>query len=131
MSKYNKFSEEKLIAEIKSMHFKFPYIVLAQAMHETNFFVSPIFNENHNLFGMKESYKRINVAKGTQSEHAYYNSWNESVIDYALYTATYLSVLKTEEDYFDYLSENYAEDKQYVFKLKTLIKEKNLKSYFN
>jgi uncharacterized FlgJ-related protein len=131
MSKYNKFTEEKLIEEIKGLHFKFPYIVLAQAMHETNYFKSNIFNENHNLFGMKEANRRINLAKGTQNEHAYYNTWNESLNDYALYASTYLSDLKTEEDYFDYLSQNYAEDKKYVSKLKTIIKDKNLLSNFN
>jgi len=131
MSKYNTFTQDKLVKDIKSLHFKFPYIVLAQAMHETHFFKSPIFNENHNLFGMKLAVVRINLAKGTQNEHAYYNNWNESLIDYALYVSTYLSVLKTEEDYFEYLEQNYAEDKQYVFKLKKIIKENNLHSYFN
>jgi hypothetical protein len=48
-----------------------------------------------------------------------------------LYASTYLSDLKTEEDYFDYLSQNYAEDKKYVSKLKTIIKDKNLLSNFN
>jgi len=131
MSKYNSFSQNRLIRDIKSLHFKFPYIVLAQAMHETNYFKSPIFNENHNLFGMKLAVLRMNIAKGTHNEHAYYDNWNESLVDYALYASTYLSVLKTEEDYFEYLEQNYAEDKQYVTKLKRIIKDNNLQSYFN
>jgi hypothetical protein len=131
MGKYNSFNQEKLVKEIKGLHFKFPHIVLAQAMHETSFFTSPIFKENHNLFGMKEASVRINLTKGTNNEHAYYEDWIESVHDYALYSATYLYDLKSEDDYFDYLQQNYAEDKKYVSKLKTLIKEKNLKSFFN
>jgi hypothetical protein len=55
----------------------------------------------------------------------------DSVIDYALYSATYLSDIKTEGEYFEYLRQNYAEDKSYVTRLKALIKKNNLKAKFN
>ena len=42
----NEFSEEKLIEEINKLNFKFPHIVLAQAILETGHYKSKIFKEN-------------------------------------------------------------------------------------
>lgn len=131
MVKHDKFSTDKLLCMIKELNFSFPDIVFAQAILETNNFKSRIFMENNNLFGMKQSVKRITKARYTQYDHAYYKNWIESVDDYALYSSTYLSSLKTESDYFEYLSQNYAEDSQYVTKLKSIIASMNLKSKFN
>lgn len=131
IGRYNEFSEEKLIEEISKRNFKFPYIILAQAKLETSNFKSNIFIENHNLFGMREAVKRINVAKGTQHEHAYYDSWKESVEDYAYYCATYLSGLSTESEYYSYLSQNYAENKNYVQSVKDMVQKQDLKNKFN
>ena len=130
VAKHNQFTEEKLTNVIQRMHFPFPYIVYAQALHETNYFKSSIFTENHNLFGMRSAVVRINTAKGTQNEHAYYDSWMESVYDYALYSATYLSSLKTEEEYYSYLEQSYAEDSNYVNKIKSIVENDKLKSKF-
>ena len=131
MAKQNKFSPDKLVVMIKELNFSFPEIVYAQAILETNNFKSRIFNENNNLFGMKQAVKRITKARYTQYEHAYYTNWIESLDDYALYASTYLFPLKTENDYFEYLSQNYAADSQYVTKLKKIIASMNLKSKFN
>ena len=130
MAEQNKFSADKLIDMIKEMNFNCPYIVYAQAILETSNFQSRIFKENHNIFGMKQAVIRITKAKGTQYEHAFYKNWIESLDDYALYSSTYLSPLKTESDYFNYLSQNYAEDTRYVSKLKQIIASMNLKSKF-
>ena len=128
---YNGFTEKALIEKIKSLNFKFPYIILAQSYQETGHYKSTIFRENNNLFGMKEAVLRTNLAQGTNRGHAIYDTWQDSVIDYALYSATYLSDIKTEGEYFEYLRQNYAEDKSYVQRLKALIKKNDLKSKFN
>ena len=128
---YNGFTEKALIQKIKSLNFKFPYIILAQSYQETGRYKSTIFRENNNLFGMKEAVLRTNLAQGTNRGHAIYDTWQDSVIDYALYSATYLSDIKTEGEYFEYLRQNYAEDKSYVTRLKALIKKNDLKSKFN
>lgn len=121
MDKQNHFNVDKFVEKINSLHFRFPHIVYAQAILETNTFKSSIFIENNNLFGMKEAKIRLTTAKGTQSEHAYYDNWVESIYDYAFYTSTYLSSIKTEDAYYDYLAQNYAEDPGYVSKLKTIV----------
>jgi uncharacterized FlgJ-related protein len=127
---YNGFSESKLIEKIDQLNFRYPHIILAQAKLESGHFKSTIFLENNNMFGMKEAKLRANLAKGTNRNHAYYATWQESVIDYALYYSTYLSDIKTEGEYFEYLKQNYAEDKTYVQRLKQIIKKQDLKSKF-
>jgi len=124
------FSQEKLIELIKRMNFQFPYIVLAQAIHESNNFKSSLFLENHNTFGMKCPLQRVNSANGSQRGYAYYDTWKESVYDYGLYTMSYLNKITSEEMYYSFLSQFYAEDPDYVEKLELLIIQKDLKSLF-
>lgn len=128
--KQNEFTKEKFIDKIKSLNFKFPHIVLAQAMLETNNFKSQVFLENNNLFGMKEATMRICTAKGTQFNHAYYDNWVESLYDYAFYSSKYLSDITTENDYLSYLGQSYAQDKEYVVKISNMIKQNQLKEIF-
>lgn len=127
---YNEFSEQSLITKIKQLNFKFPHIVLAQAKLESGNFKSTIFLENHNMFGMREAKLRANLAKGTNRAHAFYDSWQDCVIDYALFYSTYLYDIKTEGEYFEYLRQNYAEDPTYVQRLKQIIKKQDLKNKF-
>lgn len=131
LAERNHFSNEKLISKLREMHFQFPWIVYGQALLETDHFKSRIFKENNNIFGMKEAVKRVNLSHGTQYNHAFYGNWMDSVYDYALYYASYLSRLSTEEEYFNFLSDFYAADPAYVAKLKEIINKENLKSLFN
>jgi len=124
------FTEDKLVRKLKELNVKYPHIVLAQAMLESNQYSSHIFIDNNNLFGMKEARVRIHTAKGTQHKHAYYNTWQESVLDYAFWAATYGSKCKTEQQYFNLLS-GYAEDGGYEAKLKNMINKHQLKLKFN
>ena len=126
----NQFNESKLIQKIKELNFKFPHIVLAQAYQESGRFTSVIFKHNNNLFGMKEAKQRSTLSSGTLHNHAYYNTWSDSVIDYALFYSTYLYSIKTEDEYYDYLKQNYAEDPDYVERLKEIIKTNKLKNKF-
>lgn len=124
------FSQEKMIQLMKDLNIRYPHIVMAQSLIETGHFESKIFKENNNLFGMKQARTRVNTAKGTQYRHAYYDTWQESVYDYAFYQCRYLGNLYNEEDYLDYLSRSYAEDPNYISKIKSLINKEDLKSLF-
>jgi len=121
------FSETKLLTYLKELNVKYPHIIYAQSKLETGNFTSKIFRENNNLFGMKQAVTRATTNKGTQYGHAYFDTWRESVIDYAIYQSRYLSSLKTEDSYYDYLSRNYAEDTNYVSKLRKMIRDEELK----
>jgi uncharacterized FlgJ-related protein len=124
-NKENEFNKERLRAYILELNIRYPHIVLAQAELETGGFKSHIFKTNNNIFGMKEATRRPTTNKGTENGHAYYSNWRESVQDYAMFAAAYLNDLRTENEYFEYLSLNYAEDKGYVNKLKEIIKRNN------
>jgi len=127
----NEFSKDKLITKIKELNFKFPHIVLAQTILETGNYESDMFEKNFNLFGMKEARIRINTAKGTKKGHAYYDSWEESLYDYAFFSSSYLYKIKSDKEYFQYLDKYYAEDPKYTKKLKQIIKKQKLKKLFN
>lgn len=124
--KANEFSPEKLKAYILELNIKFPHIVYAQAKLETGEFKSKIFKENNNLFGLKQAKRRPTTNKGEENGHAYYDNWKESVVDYGFYSARFLCEIKTEDEYFQYLSQNYAEDPNYVVKLKQIIAKSNI-----
>ena len=107
------FSPQALYDYIKELNLAHPDIIFAQAVIESGHFKSVVFKNNHNLFGMKEGYRRPNTCKGVEMNHAYYDTWKESVLDYALFQASYLRSLKTEEQYLEYLDQNYAESGNY------------------
>lgn len=116
-SSEERFSEEnlkKLLIEINIQH---PKVVFAQAKLETFNFKSQVFQENHNLFGMKMPSIRTTTATGEQYNHAIYNNWRESVLDYALRQCRYGSNIETDQDYIRYLGDTYAEDTAYAIKL--------------
>jgi len=125
-----KFSSDTLIYMLKELNVKFPHIVLAQSIVETGHWTSKIFLENNNLFGMKEAYVRVHTAKGTQYGHAYYENWEESVYDYAFYQCRYLGAIRTEDEYFNYLSNSYAEAPNYIKILKQVIVDEKLREKF-
>lgn len=63
--------------------------ITAQAMHETGYkgyyFNSPVMYRNKNLFGMKHPSVRETVSKGDLKGYAFYDSYEDSVKDYALW----------------------------------------------
>ena len=124
------FTQDNLVKELKRLNVRFPHIVLAQSILETGYWDSRIYQENNNLFGMKQARARATTAKGTQLGHAYYDNWKESVTDYALYQAAYLNKLRNENKYLKYLDKNYAEAKNYDDALTTIIERENLKELF-
>ncbi len=117
----NQFSEERLRSKLKELNVRFADVAVAQAKLETNTFRSNIFVENNNLFGMKEAKTRINLARGSQYGHAYYDSWEDSVLDYAMWCATYAKHCRTNEQFLSLLNGYYAEDPNYVAKLRKIM----------
>lgn len=113
------FSKANLIAMLKDMNVKHYRVAYAQAVVETGNFTSRMFRSNNNLFGMKVSRQRANTCSGSRHGHAYYSTWERSVVDYALYYNKYLSRL-SERELYRYLGENYASDSNYINKIKQI-----------
>ena len=125
------FNKEKMATMLQDLNVKYPWIPMAQSMIETGQWKSEVFFENNNLFGMREAKSRITTSIGTNLNHAQYNSWRESVYDYAFYQSRYLGNIKTESEYYQYLDASYAEDPGYVNKVKQIVNGMNLKKLFN
>ena len=124
--KENEFSPEKLKAYILQLNIRFPNIVYAQAVLESGNFQSDIFRTNNNLMGMRRATTRPTTNKGEQFDFAVYDNWRSSVEDYAMFAASYLNNIKTEDEYFAYLKANYCTDSGYVDRIKVIIKQQKL-----
>jgi hypothetical protein len=122
--RYEPFSEELLKKCLEYEAVLYQDIAILQSRLETGYFTSDIFLNGNNLFGMRYPIRRPTVAAGIYKEHAKYDHWSDSVIDYALWQKYYLSRgyrLEGEIDSDFYLvilkSIPYAEDPRYVPKL--------------
>ena len=104
---------------IVSLNIQHAEIVLKQAILESGHFSSKIFKENNNLFGMKVARQRPTTATGEQYKHAKYDSWQMSVVDYALWQTKYCHNL-TENEYLEYIHRVYSTNKNYINVLKMI-----------
>lgn len=98
-----------------------PHIVLAQMKIESGNYESSIARNNNNYFGMRQPSSRLTVSLGSRNGYARYRSWAYSILDYALWQRQYAWNL-TEEQYLAKLGRTYAEDPNYVSKVKKLSK---------
>lgn len=101
------------------------YVVYSQILEETNHFTSDIFLENKNLFGMKMPERRATLATGINRGHATFNTYRESIIDYALYQMAYRKGLEME-DYILGLN-SYATNPIYTKNIRKHIKKNQFK----
>jgi uncharacterized FlgJ-related protein len=107
----------------KSLGVKYIDIMVAQARIETGWYTSKIFIHNKNLFGLKIPHKRSTTAIGEKNNHAYYNKWEDSVMDYYLFCEYIISKrdIKSKNEWIKYIGKNYAEDIYYEKKIKKII----------
>lgn len=115
------FSELNVYKQLIKVGIAYPDVVLAQAKIETGNFTSKIFRENNNMFGMKLPERRQTTAVGESRNHAKYTSWVQSIIDYKLWQDEMIHRAPTKRAYLAYLRRNYAEDKNYIKKIKQII----------
>lgn len=115
------FTEHSALRIMNQIGIAYPDVALAQARLETGNFTSKIFRENKNMFGMKLPRLRKTTAIGEQNSHAKYTSWVQSLVDYKLWQSDVLKKANTKRKYLSYLSENYAQDKKYIHKLKQML----------
>lgn len=117
----NSFSEDELMNLLQEYNIQHKDIVLAQAILESSHFKSDLFVKQNNMFGMLDPLTRPTTSIGDK-KFASYNTIEEGIIDYALWQSCYARNL-TREEYFNKLARVYAEDKNYVKKLKDIIKK--------
>lgn len=125
IKEHEPFSKENLKLLINELNIRFADIVFAQALLESGNFRSRIFLENNNMFGMKCARRRPTTHHGELHGHAYFQTWEDCVLDYAFFQTTYMKHISTKKEYFQYLADNYAEDPKYIDKLKIIINNNN------
>ena len=103
-------SEENLYNELVAQGVDFPEIVTAQALLETGHFKSYACLQQNNLFGLRDS----------KGKYMSFPHWTDAVAAYKKYIQRYNHPVP--EDYYAYLQElGYAEDPQYIDKLKQIV----------
>lgn len=122
-----KISYNEVYYTIVKHDIKFPNVVFAQSLIETGHFTSDLLHMENNLFGMKYPSRRETTSSGiSDGGYASYEKWVDSVEDYSLWQQNMLDGKDniTEEEYLRLLGRVYAEDKNYVNKIKWLIYNK-------
>ena len=117
--------EDEVYSYILQLNIEHPDIVMAQCILESGNFTSDIYKKANNCLGMKVPKSRPTVCIGMYSSHARYKSWQECIIDYALWQSSYARGL-TENEYFHYLDRVYSKTNEYSKLLKRIMKSKNL-----
>lgn len=103
-------SEENLYNELVAQGVDFPKIVTAQALLETGHFKSYACLQQNNLFGLRDN----------KGKYMSFPHWTDAVAAYKKYIQRYNHPVP--EDYYAYLQElGYAEDPQYIDKLKQIV----------
>lgn len=110
---------EKLLIE---SHVEHPDLVLAQIRLESGNLESQLTKENNNFLGMKYPSQRPTTAIREKNGYALYDNWRDCVYDYLIWQSRYAKKL-TEEEYYNYLSKVYAQDNNYIVKLKEIANE--------
>lgn len=103
-------SEENLYNELVAQGVDYPEIVTAQALLETGHFKSYACLQQNNLFGLRDN----------KGKYMSFPHWTDAVAAYKKYIQRYNHPVP--EDYYAYLQElGYAEDPQYIDKLKQIV----------
>lgn len=115
-------NESRAVHLMQELGIEHPHIVFAQMRIESGNFKSNISTTNNNFFGMKHPKQRITTSKGNKNGYASYENWALSIVDYGLWQRRCASGL-TEDEYYALLKDKYAEDDNYVPKVKGIAEE--------
>lgn len=108
---FTKSPEEGLMEALEYYGVQHPKIVYAQAVLETGHFKSDLCINSNNLFGLYNS---------KEGKYYNFNHWSESVEAYINFIQY---KYKPPNDYYQFLEEiGYAEDPNYVSKVKSIVK---------
>jgi hypothetical protein len=117
-------TRENLFYAMDLLQIKSPETVYAQAFLETGGFTSRACLECNNLFGMKKPVLRRSTALSfSDDKYAVFYNWFDCVEDYGYWQRFYEARGHDLSDYNAFLaSVGYAEDKNYINKLKKLMR---------
>lgn len=114
-------NDDMALLLMREMEVQHPHIVLAQMKLESGHYQSKLAKENNNYFGMKHPRQRLTMSMGEKNGYAHFRSWAHSILDYALWQKRYAYDLD-EQEYLQKIGSVYAEDEEYIRKVKSLTK---------
>lgn len=117
----NPITDEILYNYLKTMRVPHADIIVAQAHLESQNFTSNLFKRQNNFLGMKISSQRISTTGQGKGEYKDYTNWQECTTDYIFWMNHYQAHKLNRDEYFNLLGKIYAEDPEYVKKLKGII----------
>lgn len=120
LAKYD-VNDDTALLLMREMEVQHPHIALAQMKLESGNYQSALSKKNNNYFGMKHPRQRATVSLGEKNGYANYRNWCYSILDYALWQKRYAYDLD-EQAYLQKISSVYAEDEEYIRKVKSLTK---------
>lgn len=115
-------NDENVLAFMEFIGIEHSHIVLAQMKLESSHYQSKLAKENNNYFGMKHPRQRLTMSMGEKNGYANFRSWAHSILDYALWQKRYAYDLD-EQEYLKKIGSVYAEDEEYIRKVKNLTKK--------
>lgn len=108
---------ERIKQELINLNVQNVDVVYAQILIESGNFTSNIWKNNNNCSGMKLAKSRPTTAIGEEFGHAKYRNFRDGLLDIALWQSCYARNL-TQEQYLKVIGEIYAEDENYLTKVK-------------
>ena len=117
----NPISDEILYNYLKTMRVPHADIIVAQAHLESQNFTSNLFKRQNNFLGMKIPRQRISTTGQGKGEYKDYTNWQECTTDYIFWMHHHQAHKLNRDEYFNLLGKIYAEDPEYVKKLKGII----------
>ncbi len=100
-------SIHNVYTELQRQNVKHPKIVLAQSILETGHYQSSVCKANNNLFGLMKG-----------NDYHSFSHWKKSIT----YYKNHVQSRYRGGDYYDFLADiGYAEDKEYINKLKEIV----------
>lgn len=119
-------TEDCLKTMLEKSHIKFSHIVLAQAKLESSSFQSDLTKTHNNIFGMKVPAGRFTFAINWHDygNYAKFESIQDCVYDYKAWQMQCAHLIMDEDNYYKLLGERYAQDPEYVAKLKEIVSTK-------
>lgn len=119
----NPISDEILYNYLTTMRVPHADIIVAQAHLESQNFTSNLFKRQNNFLGMKIPRQRISTTGQGKGEYKDYANWQECTTDYIFWMHHHQAHKLNRNEYFNLLGKIYAEDPEYVEKLKGIISQ--------
>ena len=101
-------TDESVKAYIKALNLRYPDIVYRQTILESNHFTSPLYKNLNNLLGMEATTTRPTFGINIGQRFAKYDSWKESLADYAIWQSYMAREIRNEQEYYLLLDKIYC-----------------------